>query len=126
MATVEIISFGYGHGPAPEAHIVLDLRQHFRDPHVDPALRQLTAADRVVREAVYRTPGVMDLIEAATATVRAFLAGPTTAPVTVAVGCVGGRHRSAAVASAIDIRLRDHGITTQLHHRDIHQPVITR
>jgi len=64
-APVEIVSFGYLHGPPPTAHLILDLRSHFRDPHVDPGLRELTA---------YRS-------------------GPSAGPVTVAVGCAGGRHR---------------------------------
>lgn len=52
MTTVEIISFGYGHAAPPEAHLILDLRKHFRDPHVNPALRYMTAEDRAVRRAV--------------------------------------------------------------------------
>lgn len=44
MTAVEIVSFGYLHGEPPQAHITLDLRNHFRDPHINPALREMTAA----------------------------------------------------------------------------------
>ena len=126
MHAVTITSFGYGHGPAPEAHIVLDLRTHFRDPHVDPALRGLTARDQRVRRAVHDTPGVLELVDATAAAVRAYLAGPSAGPVTVAVGCVGGRHRSGVVADTLRIVLDDHDIPAAVQHRDIDRPVIRR
>ena len=126
MQTVTITSFGYGHAPAPEADIVLDLRRHFRDPHVRPELRALTAADMPVRAAVASTPGIWDLVDATVGTVHAYLAGPTTAPVRVAVGCVGGRHRSAVVADLITNVLRGQDVAVELTHRDIDRPVIDR
>jgi RNase adaptor protein for sRNA GlmZ degradation len=124
---VEIVSFGYGHGPAPEAHATFDVRHHFRDPHVNPALRYLTAADPQVIEAVMDTPGVYPLAASIAGTVRAFLDGPQSGPVTVAVGCVGGRHRSAAIAIEAARLLADvDGIPVTLTHRDIGRPVIER
>lgn len=53
---VEIVSFGYLHDAPPAAHLTIDLRQHFRDPHVSPELRFMTADDAPVREAVLNTP----------------------------------------------------------------------
>jgi len=90
---VEIVSFGYLHGPPPAAHLTLDLRLHFRDPHVDPALREMTAYDEPVRRAVLDTDGIRNLIDATAAAVTAYRSGPSAGPVTVAVGCAGGRHR---------------------------------
>jgi hypothetical protein len=55
---VHIVSFGYGHGTPPEAHLTLDLRHHFRNPHANPTLRGKTFADQSVRKAVLRTPGI--------------------------------------------------------------------
>lgn len=40
--TAHVSSFGYGHAPAPDAHLTFDVRHLFRDPHVSPRLRQLT------------------------------------------------------------------------------------
>jgi RNase adaptor protein for sRNA GlmZ degradation len=122
MTPVKIISFGYLHGDAPEAHITIDLRQHFRDPHVSPELRNMTAHDGEVWAAVLATPGIEQLLTATAAAVRAFLNGPSTGPVRVAVGCAGGRHRAAVFATALSRRLGH----VPLHHRDLDKPVVDR
>jgi RNase adaptor protein for sRNA GlmZ degradation len=116
---IDIVSFGYLHAPAPAAHITLDLRSHFRDPHINPAMRELTALDEEVVDTVLGTPGIRDLIDATAAATRAFLAGPSTGPLTIAIGCAGGRHRSAAVARELGSILN-----ATVTHRDLTQPVI--
>ncbi|MFD5875683.1 ATPase [Streptomyces sp. NPDC060322] len=126
MTQVEIISFGYLHGPPPTAHITLDLRHHFRDPHVSPELRHMTANDAAVQDAVYATLGITALINAISASIAAFAAGPTAGPITVAIGCAGGRHRAPAVAQALGSLLAVNRRPRAVHHRDLHQPVINR
>jgi RNase adaptor protein for sRNA GlmZ degradation len=127
MVTVEIVSFGYGHGPAPEnTHLTVDVRHHFRDPHINPALRGLTAHDTAVIDTVLATPGVAHTIRSVTDTVHGFLAGPTPGPVRVAVGCVGGRHRSAVIADQVADRLRRGGVDVTVTHRDLARPVLAR
>lgn len=123
---VTVVSFGYGHGAAPLAHATFDVRQHFRDPHVSPALRGLTAADQAVADAVRSTPGVPGLTGAIAAAARAFLSGPCQDQLTIAVGCVGGRHRSAVIAADAASLLESEGVTVTLSHRDIERPVIGR
>ena len=123
---VTITSFGYLHNPPPPAHITLDLRVHFRDPHIDPGLRYMTAHDQPVRRAVLRTAGVKELVAATATAVLAFRAGPSAGPVTVACGCQGGRHRAATLAMALAGRLRMEGLAVTIHHRDLHQPVVHR
>jgi len=93
LLPVEVMSFGYGHGPAPMAHAVIDVRHHFRDPHLNPALRHLTAEQETVMQAVMDTSGVPDLTRAIAALAHAFGRGPTPGPITIAIGCVGGRRR---------------------------------
>jgi UPF0042 nucleotide-binding protein len=129
-APVTVTSFGYGHRdadgkpvPPPAADVTIDVRAHFRDPHVDPGLRYLTGADGPVIEAVMTTPGVPALIDATVAQVEAFRDAPAPCPVTVAVGCAGGRHRSVVIAAFIAALLPG---KVGLVHRDIHRPVITR
>jgi UPF0042 nucleotide-binding protein len=126
MSTVEIVSFGYGHGTPPAAHLAFDLRHHFRDPHVSPHLRHMTARDREVRQAVLNTPGIPALVEAISDAVVAYRRGPGGQDVEVAVGCAGGRHRAAVVAEAIRTALADEDITAVVRHRDIDEPVIER
>ncbi|MGY5634182.1 RapZ C-terminal domain-containing protein [Streptomyces sp. UC1A3] len=123
---VRIVSFGYGHGDAPAAHLTLDLRHHFRDPHISPAMRELTAVHRKVRRTVLGTAGIKALLAATVRTVQAYDAGPSARDTVVAVGCVGGRHRSAVAADVLARRLRRRGHEVTVEHRDLHRPVISR
>ncbi|MFJ3630396.1 ATPase [Streptomyces albidoflavus] len=146
MLTVAITSFGYLHGAQPDARACYDLRHQFRDPHLRPELRYLTARDASVREAVMATDGVLALVHAIAATVDAYLAGPRQdEPLTVALGCAGGRHRAATVADALAAalsgdttaaaayRLADlaaryegRGLAVDLRHRDLDKDVVDR
>ncbi len=126
VTEIRVISFGYLHGAPPAAHLTLDLRAHFRDPHVDPALRELSAHDLPVRRAVLGTPGIRETITAAALLAEAFDAGPSPAPLTVAVGCAGGRHRAATVAMALARRLGKTVAPVHLTHRDLAKPVVDR
>lgn len=123
---VQIISFGYLHGEPPAAHLTIDLRHHFRDPHVSPELRYMTAADEPVRQAVLATGGISELVEAVARAVDAFAAGPSAGSVTVADGCAGGRHRAPVFAEELAQRLALGGHTVSVDHRDIHKPVVQR
>ncbi|MFB7904851.1 ATPase [Kitasatospora sp. NPDC056076] len=126
LTSIDVISFGYGHSAPPVADVTLDLRLHFKDPHVDPALRDLTAADMSVRRAVLTTPGIRELIAATALVADAYEAGPIEAPLTIAVGCVGGRHRAATVAMALANRLSKTGVPVRLTHRDLAKPTVKR
>lgn len=125
-SVVEITSFGFLHATPPDADLTVDLRHHFRDPHVSPELRYMTADDEPVRRAVMATPGVRALVEATAAAASAFTAGPSAGVVTVAVGCAGGRHRAPTVAREIAHRLTLAGHTVVVRHRDLGKPVVQR
>ncbi|MFI2757412.1 ATPase [Streptomyces echinatus] len=126
MSTVEIVSFGYLHDTPPAAHLTVDLRQHFRDPHVSPELRYMTANDEPVRAAVLATPGIADLVEATAMAVEAFASGPSAGAVTVADGCAGGRHRAPTFAGALAERLTAAGHQVSVRHRDLDKDVVQR
>ncbi|MFI1046807.1 ATPase [Streptomyces griseoruber] len=126
MSTVEIVSFGYLHDAPPAAHLTIDLRQHFRDPHVSPELRYMTAEDAPVRAAVMGTPGIAALVDATATAVAAFAAGPSAGTVTVADGCAGGRHRAPTFALALADRLTADGHTVSIRHRDMGKDVVQR
>lgn len=124
-----VTSFGYGHAPPPDATLVLDTRVLLRDPHVDPTLRQMTGLDAAVRERVMATPGAESLVTNTVDTVLALLAeagNPRGVRVDVAVGCVGGRHRSVALAAEVAARLRAAGVGVDVVHRDVDLPVLMR
>jgi RNase adaptor protein for sRNA GlmZ degradation len=126
MASVEIVSFGYLHADAPEADLTVDLRRAFRDPHVDPAMRQLTGRDRRVQRAVLDTSGVRQLLKATVRQVQAFAEGPSVDRIVIGSGCAGGRHRSVVVADKLARRLRRRGHQVTVVHRDLHRPVVQR
>ena len=126
MAVVEIVSFGYLHDAPPSAHLIIDLRHHFRDPHVSPELRYMTADDEPVRAAVLATPGITDLVAATAAAVLAFASGPSAGTVTVADGCAGGRHRAPTFANALAERLTAAGHRVSVRHRDLSKDVVQR
>lgn len=123
---VQIISYGRGHEAPPEAHLTYDVADHFRDPHIDPTLRGLTARDDAIIRNVIGTPGVTRLINSIAESVSAYLRAPNREPITVAIGCVGGRHRSAVIAAEVAADLHAAGVNVTLTHRDIDKPVITR
>lgn len=124
---IRVISFGYLHSPPPaEAHMVIDLRHHFRDPHFDPQLRHLTSSDLRVRAKVLDTPGIRELVEAIITASVAMISGPARADVVVAVGCAGGRHRAPTVARAVVERLEEMGHDAQLDARHTTKPVVER
>jgi UPF0042 nucleotide-binding protein len=127
VAVIEVVSFGFGHAPAPRAELVVDLRKHFRDPHVSPGLRELTGLDDEVRHTVIRTPGIPPLIDALAGVVNGFVVGAPQLPTRIAVGCAGGRHRSVVVAIEVAARVRKmRGVDVRVRHRDIHLPVLAR
>jgi UPF0042 nucleotide-binding protein len=122
---INVISFGYGHAAAPNADLIVDTRRLLHDPHIDPAMRQRTGHDDVVRDRVLATPGARAWIYHTAATVHA-LASACGREVTVAVGCVGGRHRSVVIAEEVTGVLRRSGCPVRLEHRDVAKPVIGR
>ncbi|MFJ2790645.1 ATPase [Streptomyces sp. NPDC087290] len=126
MTAVEITSFGYLHDAPPAAHLVVDLRSHFRDPHVSPELRYMTARDELVRTTVMSTPGITELVSATAMAVAAFASGPSAGTVAVAGGCAGGRHRAPTFALALADRLRTAGVTVTITHRDLDKDVVQR
>jgi RNase adaptor protein for sRNA GlmZ degradation len=123
---VTVTSFGYGHSNPPEADLTVDARRLLRNPHHDPAMRYLTGLDAPVRDHVLATPGARNLIANIAAAAAALLADTGARQVTLAVGCVGGRHRSVVLAASIADALRGAGLSIRLEHRDVHRPVIQR
>ncbi|MEU9279491.1 RNase adapter RapZ [Streptomyces sp. NPDC048341] len=126
-ADVTYESFGYLHGPVPEADLVFDMRP-FKDPHLDPNLRDLTATHELVMRAVFNTPGVRELGLAIRAAVDAYRSNPLAGPVRVAVGCAGGRHRSAAMVRWLVMQHHEERDEVKIvsEDRDIEKPVVER
>ncbi|MFI9019494.1 hypothetical protein ACIGZI_36300 [Streptomyces griseus] len=121
--SISIVSFGFGHAPAPTADLVLDLRALLRNPHHDPEMRHRTGLDQDVYDHVMNTPGAQRLAHHVAATARS-LADDTGADVTIAWGCTGGRHRSVGLARAMYELLRDLDVPVTIDHRDIDRELL--
>lgn len=130
-AELRIISFGYGHPGTqpPKADLTLDVRDSLRDPHIRPEFRQLTGMDDAVREHLCTQLGVVAIIDMLDGLrlVAEPIARHAKAPVTVAFGCVGGRHRSVVLAELLAHAVRGRaGWAVEVEHRDLHRPVLKR
>lgn len=137
LTKVVVYSFGYLHetgvparlaGDSPE--LVADVRSLFRDPHHDPAFRQLTGQDDAVRARVLDQPGAIEFTRMQAAAVASLIPGVDRATqpklLRVAFGCAGGRHRSVVLAEALALLLNGQGIGTEVIHLHIRRPVVNR
>ena len=121
MTVINVKSFGFAHRPAPEAELVLDVRRSLRDPARvrDAGLLDATGHDQAVRELVMATPG------SAAAVTTLVMFGDTfpadRGECTIAVGCVGGRHRSVALLEEAAAVLRQGGHDVTVEHLDVHR-----
>jgi len=118
---MSVVSFGYKHGLPLDADLVLDCR-FLPNPHWVEELRPLSGLDAPVRDFVMAQKetgpflGRVDdllgaLLPAFEEEGKSYLA--------IALGCTGGRHRSVVLAHALAERLRRHGQTVSVFHRDI-------
>lgn len=130
LVEVVVTSFGYLHlrERQPRADLVVDVREHLRDPHGDPGMRALTGLDPAVVNKVLTTPGALGLIEALVSAAEALLpaAHPAGRLVTVAIGCAGGRHRSVVIATTVAARLAHAGWGAEAEHLHLRLPVVPR
>jgi UPF0042 nucleotide-binding protein len=118
---VDVTSFGFKRGIPRVVDLMFDVR-FLPNPHWVPELQPQTGLDAEVREYVFghaeagaflvKVNDLLDfLIPQYEAEGKSYL--------TIAIGCTGGRHRSVALAEAIGRHLRDRGVDTAVHHRDL-------
>lgn len=118
---VTVESFGFKHGLPLDADHVVDVR-FLKNPYWVDELRHLTGKDQAVADYVLSQPGARDFALGYADLLAPMLSGylAELKPfVTIAVGCTGGKHRSVACSEAIAERLRSHGYTVRVMHRDI-------
>ncbi len=121
LLQVTVESFGFKHGLPLDADHVVDVR-FLKNPYWVDELRHLTGRDQAVADYVLSQPGARDFALGYADLLAPMLAGylAELKPfVTIAVGCTGGKHRSVACSEAIAERLRTHGHTVRVMHRDI-------
>ncbi|MCL3837292.1 RNase adapter RapZ [Aeromicrobium duanguangcaii] len=118
---ITIVSFGFKYGIPIDADMVADMR-FLPNPYWIEELRPLSGQDDAVREYVYVQDRAQDFldryVELLSIITNGFLREDKLF-LTVGVGCTGGRHRSVAMAEALDERLRKEGVRTLVVHRDL-------
>ncbi|WP_062441190.1 RapZ C-terminal domain-containing protein [Herbidospora daliensis] len=121
---IRVKSFGFGHGAQPEADMTFDARRVLRNPHHDPAMRELTGLDWAVREHVAKTPGAVGIAVHLAVGAR-HLAWETGRDIDVAVGCAGGRHRAVALAEMVAAEVRKLGdFEVTVEHLHVDRPLL--
>ena len=124
MSELILMSFAFSRGEPPDANLVFDMR-FLRNPHWQEHLRPLSGLDApvgayIAGDAAYDE--ALSRIEAALLTLLPLYQADGKAPVRVAFGCTGGRHRSVHVAEHVAGRLRAAGFSPRLDHRDLAAP----
>jgi UPF0042 nucleotide-binding protein len=119
---VSLESFGFKHGPARDADVVLDVR-FLPNPHYEHDLRPLTGHDQRVIEYVGRD-GQLEAFYERLEPLLDFLlpsyVAEGKAHLTIAVGCTGGRHRSVAIVEHLARRWRSRDdVFVEVVHRDV-------
>jgi RNase adapter protein RapZ len=118
---VTLESFGFKHGPARDADLVLDVR-FLPNPHYEPALRPLTGHDARVVAYIERDGRLAEFYERVMPLLDFLLpqyVAEGKAHLTIAIGCTGGRHRSVAIAEHLGHRYaRREDVLVEVVHRD--------
>ena len=119
--TATVVSFGFKYGIPVDADFVADVR-FLPNPYWQEALRDLSGTDAPVREFVMAQSGAADFLRTYSE-LLALVADGFVAEgkryVTIAIGCTGGKHRSVAIAEALQARLNGHRISARVVHRDL-------
>ncbi|WP_439533352.1 RNase adapter RapZ [Polymorphobacter sp.] len=121
--TISLASFGFANGLPRNADLVFDMR-FLANPHWDAALRPLTGEDPRVVAHIEADPAYSPALDRIVDLLVTLIPGyirEGKAYLAIAIGCTGGRHRSVAVARALQQRLADAGHGALLSHRDLNR-----
>lgn len=116
-----VMSFGFKYGLPSEADLVFDVR-FLPNPYYDDELRPMCGLDEPVQNFVFGYPQTIEF-EKKLRELMDFLLPLYTEEgkfsLTIAIGCTGGRHRSVALANALNEYLLQKGENTVLINRDL-------
>jgi RNase adapter protein RapZ len=118
---VNLVSFGFKHGPPTDADLVFDVRC-LPNPHFVDRLRPLTGRDPKVVRFMRRHAATREFIDRLTTFLNFALpqyVQEGKSYLTVAIGCTGGQHRSVMVAEALKKSLAGaKNVRLRVKHRD--------
>ena len=121
MMDITVMSFGYKHGLPMEADLVFDAR-FLPNPFYVEELRALSGLDMPVAEFVFgyqQTRTFLEQIETMLDFLLPLYLEEGKMSLTIAIGCTGGRHRSVALASALNDYFVANGKSSVNINRDI-------
>ena len=116
-----VLSFGYKYGLPAEADLVFDAR-FLPNPFYVDELRDKSGLDLPVKEYVFsfqQTRTFMEQLEAMLEFLLPLYIEEGKLSLTVAIGCTGGRHRSVAIAAALNDHFLARGMSSVNVNRDI-------
>ena len=119
--SVTVLSFGFKYGIPVDADLVFDVR-FIPNPFYIPELKPYSGRDRAVRDYVLskdETKGFLTRIEDMLKFLIPHYKKEGKRQLIIAIGCTGGRHRSVAIANAIEEALKQDGFNSAVEHRDI-------
>lgn len=124
METITLMSFGFLYGLPQNADTVIDVRG-LKNPYYIPQLKEKTGLDPEVRDYIFSFPESGEYLSAILEMLRIRLRlfaqwdSPLRHPLTIAIGCSGGRHRSVTMTLAIAEALKQQGYTVNVTHREL-------
>lgn len=119
--TVTVYSFGFKHGAALDADIVMDVR-FLPNPYYEPELKRLTGLDAPVRDFVMYRSETEEFQKKWRSLLDCVMPGYVAEgkqQLAIAIGCTGGQHRSVAIAEATGEYLKAKGYRVSIAHRDL-------
>jgi len=118
---VNLLSFGFKHGPPAEADLLFDVR-FLPNPYFVEGLRHLDGRTKEVQRFLNDVELTGEFFERLTSFID-FLIPHYTAEgksyLTVAIGCTGGKHRSVALVEKLAAHLHGHEVAFTTSHRDL-------
>ena len=118
---VNLVSFGFKHGPPLDADLVFDVRC-LPNPHFVDRLRPLTGRDPKVVRFMRRHAATREYLDRLTTFLEFALpqyVQEGKSYLTIAIGCTGGQHRSVMVAEALKKSLAGaKNVRLRVKHRD--------
>jgi UPF0042 nucleotide-binding protein len=121
--TVSLLTFGFKYGVPYDIDLLFDVR-FLKNPNFVSDLKPLTGEDPRVQSYVLEDPAAKVFIDHLETLFRFLLPlykRERRSYLTVAIGCTGGRHRSVAVAAALQNAFRAAGEEVSVRHRDMHR-----
>ena len=118
---IVVYSFGFKHGTAEDADIVIDVR-FLPNPYYDPDMRYLTGLDDLVKDFVLERSETKEFLKNWEQLLSCVMPGYVAEgkqQLAIGVGCTGGQHRSVALAEATGEYLRSQGYRVYVSHRDL-------